>query len=113
MITELDVKAFLNEFKAYASISKIIYAIRKTNTETLLELGIAPSERDRILKDLEVLDYSQGPLTNDQYGNNSMWVFGRIIKGEEIYIKITCSQYAYCISFHIAEHPMNYPFRIT
>ena len=35
------------------------------------------------------------------------------IKEQEVYIKITLGRgtSALCISFHIAEHPMNYPFK--
>jgi hypothetical protein len=42
-----------------------------------------------------------------------MWVFGKDVKGQEVYIKITLGKgsSALCISFHIAEHPMNYPFK--
>jgi len=36
------------------------------------------------------------------------------VNGREVYIKITLGasdHSAVCISFHIAEHPMNYPFK--
>jgi hypothetical protein len=43
-----------------------------------------------------------------------MWVFGKDVKGREIYIKViisgTTSQ-TICISFHFAEHPLVYPFK--
>jgi hypothetical protein len=41
-----------------------------------------------------------------------MWVFGKIVRAQEIYIKITmgiAGGSAICISFHIAEFPMKYP----
>lgn len=43
-----------------------------------------------------------------------MWVFGKHVKSHETYIKISIGApgtNAICISFHIAEHPMNYPFK--
>jgi hypothetical protein len=43
-----------------------------------------------------------------------MWVFGKNVKGQEVYIKIMLGQpgrSTICISFHIAEHPLNYPFK--
>ena len=43
-----------------------------------------------------------------------MWVFGKDIRGREVYIKIMISGLSgqtICISFHIAESPMKYPFK--
>ena len=43
-----------------------------------------------------------------------MWVFGKDVKGREIYIKIALGRKnssTVCISFHIAEHPMIYPLK--
>lgn len=42
-----------------------------------------------------------------------MWVFGKSINKKEIYIKISTglpNNKTWCISFHIAEHKMHYPF---
>lgn len=39
---------------------------------------------------------------------------GKDVKGHEVYIKITLglpNSSTICISFHIAEHKMNYPFK--
>ena len=43
-----------------------------------------------------------------------MWVFGKDVRGREIYIKIALGMQGgqtICISFHIAEHPLKYPFK--
>lgn len=43
-----------------------------------------------------------------------MWVFGKDVKGREVYIKIMISDHCgqtICISFHLAESPMKYPFK--
>jgi hypothetical protein len=43
------------------------------------------------------------------YGGADMWIFGKTIKGQEVYIKITlgfAGAQVICISFHVAEHPM-------
>jgi hypothetical protein len=68
--------------------------------------------REEIILNLEVEDYSEGPLEESQQGGVEMWVFGKVIKGQEIYIKLTISKVtggAICISFHKAEFPMEFP----
>lgn len=69
----------------------------------------------KCLSELKPTDYSEGPLKEDFYGgNHEMWVFGKEMKKKEVYIKITLGNRgddAICISFHLAEHPIKYPFR--
>jgi hypothetical protein len=48
------------------------------------------------------------------HGILPMWVFGKQLKNKEVYIKVSMGREnngAVCISFHIAEHPMNYPLK--
>ena len=43
-----------------------------------------------------------------------MWVFGKQFDDVEIYIKVSMgieNSGAVCISFHIAEHALNYPYK--
>lgn len=89
---------------------------RGKNFATLSALDIRPIDRERVLEDLRVADYSEGPKPEEMYGTKEMWVFGRIVKAEEIYIKITTGipgSNTLCISFHIAEKKMSYPFKIA
>ncbi|WMX14728.1 hypothetical protein [Aureispira sp. CCB-E] len=112
MATEDDVEAFLDDFKAKLSVFNIVFYAREKNRETLLELEISPLERENIVKNLSVEDYSEGPL-GDNNGGPDLWVFGKLVKGREVYIKVTMGAFncsTICISFHFAEHPMNYPF---
>ncbi|MEJ4089538.1 hypothetical protein [Galbibacter orientalis] len=70
--------------------------------------------REEIILNLEIEDYSKGPLEEAQQGGTEMWIFGEIIKGQQIYIKLTISQItdqAICISFHKAEFFMEFPFK--
>jgi hypothetical protein len=53
-------------------------------------------------------------LNEDFHGSKQMWVFGKEVKQREVYIKITMGfpgTSTICISFHISEHPMKYPFK--
>ncbi len=115
MASKEQVKNYLKEFKIKMSIWNILFLDdRGKNSLTLSDLEMMPVERIKILKKLEVYDYCEGPLQETQYGGSEMWVFGRTLKGKEIYIKITLgveNTSVICISFHIAEYPMKYQFK--
>ncbi|SHM22449.1 type II toxin-antitoxin system MqsR family toxin [Chitinophaga sp. CF418] len=109
------VLSFLQDFKTKMSIWGVIFRDdRGKNMQCLLELDITPLNRNEILKGLELEDYSEGPLGEKLYGGAEMWVFGKMIKQKEVYIKITMGvngTSVICISFHLAAHHMNYPFK--
>lgn len=112
--TKKDVKSFLEDLRLKIDIFGIAYLRRDKNIQTLLDLDITSSSRTKIIKELEVEDYSEGPLVEKMNGWHDMWVFGKQIKGNEVYIKVTMGKEnnnSICISFHIAEHPMKYPFK--
>ncbi|MBK1439630.1 hypothetical protein JHJ32_06510 [Parapedobacter sp. ISTM3] len=115
MATKDDVSHFLQEFFAKCSVFGIIFRdSRPKNAQTLLDLEITPVKRGEIVESLTVTDYSEGPLDDRLYGIASMWVFGKRYKNNELYIKVsmgTTSNPVICISFHPAEHPINYPFK--
>ena len=82
--------------------------------QTLLDLDITPKLRKEIIMQLEVSDYIDGPLEDTLYRKGEMWVFGKDVKYNDVYIKISkgaegCG--AFCISFHIAERPLKYKFK--
>jgi hypothetical protein len=110
MPTPREIQTFLEEFKAKLGIWGVIFRDdRGKNTQTLLDLDIPPVYREKVLKELSVSDYHEGPKKEALYGGSDMWIFGKWIKGQEIYIKITlgfAGASVICISFHIAEHPM-------
>lgn len=87
---------------------------RGKNTQTLIELELKPIDRKAILETLDINDYSEGPLPEALYKGSDMWVFGKMVKETEVYIKITMGGMGasvICISFHIAEYKMTYPLR--
>lgn len=117
MTTEQEVKNFLSEFKAKFDVFDIVFRDDRTlkkNTTTLLALDFLPAERREILRKLAIEEYCQGPHEDVLYKMSPMWVFGKVIKGKEIYIKITMGSEnlpVICISFHQAEFAMKYPFK--
>ncbi len=115
MAGAVEIQAFLQDFHIKMNIWGIIFRDdRGKNTQTLLTLEITRQHRNEILKNLTVGDYAEGPLPEKLHGGANMWIFGKQVKGKEIYIKITMgieSAQVLCISFHIAERPLNYPCR--
>lgn len=115
MSTEEDVASFLKDFKEKLKFWDVLFRDeRGKNMQALADLELRPIDRKAILETLEVNDYSEGPLEEILYRTADMWVFGKTIKQKEVYIKITMglmNSAVICISFHLAEHTMNYPLK--
>ncbi len=110
-----DVKNFLDDFKTKMNVFGVLFSdVREKNAQAILDLEITPSNREKILKDLLPEDYVEGPKEDIAFGGRSMWVFGRVLDNKEIYIKISMGKIntcVVCISFHMAEYPLEYPFK--
>ncbi len=115
MASKQEVETYLKELKVKMDIFGILFLDdRGKNQQTLHDLEISPAKRKEIISSLKAEDYSQGPLDEKMRGILPMWVFGKQVKKKEVYIKVSMgieNSRAVCISFHIAEHPMNYPFK--
>lgn len=115
MATRDDVELFLKQFREKLKIYSIVFRDdRGKNIQTLATLEITPLYRVKVISNLAVADYSEGPLPDVLNRMGDMWVFGKEVKGHEVYIKITLGRegmQTICISFHIAEHKMQYPFK--
>lgn len=115
MATSEEVHSFLQDFKIKLGIWGVVFRDdRGKNAQALLNLEITPVFREKILKELQTTDYYEGPKKENLYSGADMWVFGKTIKGQEVYIKITLGfsgAQVICISFHVAEHPMDYPLK--
>lgn len=115
MITKEDVEKFLGDFYAKVKFFGIRFRDDRTkNQQTLVDLAISPAYRETVVMSLKWHDYSEGPITDELNNLGEMWVFGKDVRGEEIYIKITMGKpgsRTICISFHKAEHSMSYPLK--
>lgn len=115
MVTQQDVSTFLKDFQLKLGIWGIIYLDKRPkNAQTLASLEISPAERTTVIRTLSVEDYSEGPIEDIIYKGKDLWVFGKRIKNQEVYIKITLgiqNKQTICISFHLSEYPMKYPFK--
>lgn len=115
MVSKQEVEKYLKELKLKMKIFGILFLDdRGNNLQTLHDFEISPAKRKEVIASLKVEDYSQGPLEEKMCGILPMWVFGKQVKKKEVYIKISMgieNSGAVCISFHIAEHPIDYPFK--
>ena len=113
--TKEQVEDFLKRLKEKVKVFDIIFRDdRGKNLQTLATLEITPTYRKKVILNIEPEDYSEGPIVDTLNKMGEMWVFGKDVKGHEVYIKITLGQpnnSTICISFHIAEHPMTYPLK--
>ena len=110
-----EVRAFLEQFNTKVQVFGILFRDdRPKNKEALQILDITPLQRELIVKNLQAQDYVEGPVIDVLNKKCEMWVFGKDVKGREVYIKITLGYengQTICISFHIVEHPLEYPFK--
>jgi hypothetical protein len=115
MATKQEVENFLKEFKGKMKIWDVLFrSDRDSNIQALADLDIRPIDRKKVLEKLKSTDYSEGPLEEKLHGGSKMWVFGKDINKQEVYIKITvgsANQQVICISFHKAKFKMNFPLK--
>lgn len=107
MVTKEDVETFLNNFYLKVKIFGIRFRDdREKNRNAIFDLEISPRLREAVVMSLEWKDYSEGPIIDELNNHGEMWVFGKEVKGTEVYIKITMcapNTNTICISFHKTE----------
>lgn len=115
MVDKNEVEKFLADFKIKMKFFGVVFRDdRNKNMDTTTALELNVMSKIKILEDLLVEDYSEGPLKDTLNNIANMWVFGKIVKKKEIYIKISMgfpNNPTICISFHFSEHPINYKFK--
>ena len=111
-----EIADFLKAFKQTVVEGRGLDIIpRPEKEQTIVLLGLTKQNIVDEILELSVEDYCEGPL-EDKDKPGYLWVFGRNIFHCEIYIKLKLAnvagiEIAKCISFHIAEHQMNYPYK--
>lgn len=113
-------------------IEAVLTLVRRTSIEVFRVAGSNdPQSKTRVfmksigyrdvdvlesVQELEVADYSSGPLRDNKDRPRDLWVFGRYLEQYEVYIKLTAwleggAVRTMCVSFHEAEQPLNYPYK--
>lgn len=115
MKKEDEVSLFLKRFKDKAKVFGVVFRDdRGKNQQALLDLEITALKRLEIVMNLEVGDFVEGPLEDTLNKVADMWVFGKKVKSQDVYIKISMGftgSSAVCISFHIVEYKLTYQFK--
>lgn len=89
MITKEQVEDFLKRLKEKIKVFDIIFRDdRGKNLQTLATLEITPTYRKEVVLSIEPEDYVEGPIVDTLNKMGEMWVFGRNVKKQEVYIKI-------------------------
>jgi len=109
-----SIKTVITSIKARRS--KWHLSHRTKNLLTLSAIGLVEKTAlDEIFMTISWKDYSAGPLADDHHPPipGDIWIFGLQISERECYLKFQDrpNQTVIWISLHIAEHPLQYPFR--
>lgn len=127
-VTRTDVKRFLETIRAiftdksfnidddFVLIKASKEDIEHSTKYTLLDLDYDAYDVVEVIKKLEIDDFSEIKMDEDDPNPPLLYVFGKIINGKEIYIKIKCrndddNKQVICVSFHYSIWKMNYMFR--
>jgi len=111
-----EIRDFLLQFKKIVTKGRGLDIVnRRENIEALAKLGLTRKNLREEIMTLSVENYCQGPEP-DRDRPGAIWVFGKQIGAEEIYVKLKIAQVgkekiAKCLSFHAANFPLCYPYR--
>jgi hypothetical protein len=88
VMIEKIIEAILLSVRDCIDNKRLILINRDKNTETMLKLGFTKINVFEEIRKLEYTDYSSGPERDrDKKFEGEFWIFGKEIKGLEIYIK--------------------------
>ncbi len=108
-----QVTLFLFQFKEFTQNTFSFYP-REESLDTIARLGITITQAKEEILGLTYENYCRGPIPDIDRKEEEFWEFGKLICGQEIFIKLkTVSKYgaAICFSFHIPERQIEYPFK--
>ena len=112
------VKQFLKETKYLISKGNYEIVNRDKTFRTMALLGIDFETIKEIILSLTPKDYFNGPDEDRDRPEEFIWEFGKIFDSREIYIKLKIEdtgdkELGKCLSFHVAEREIKYPFKVN
>ena len=115
-LKQTEIGDFLVEFKKIIVKGRGFDIVnRRENIDALAKMGLTRKNLIEEILTLSVEDYCEGPEP-DRNRPGYIWVFGKQIGAEEVYIKLKIAQVgkekiAKCLSFHEANFSLCYPYR--
>jgi hypothetical protein len=108
---------FLKEFKQLIQQGNLLVSYSLKNITSLASLGLTTEMRKGILLSLTANDYSSGPEPDLNFPGD-VWIFANEVEGKQLYIKLKIQdqghrKVAKCLSFHIAEHEICTPYKLS
>jgi len=100
-------------FKEFAQ-NNFKFVEREKCLDSIARLGIIPKQAKQEIMELTYEDYCRGPVADTGPKGGELWEFGKTIVGKEIFIRLKVvlqHKMAKCQSFHIAEKPLQYPYK--
>jgi len=116
-LKKAEIRDFLMEFKKIMVKGRGLDIVnRRENIDALAKLGLTKKNLKEEIMTLSVENYCEGPEP-DKDRPGYVWVFGKQIGRQEIYIKLKIAQVgkekiAKCLSFHAAKFRLCYPYQV-
>lgn len=119
-MTKISIREQVEEFlaKVVACIERgqFLHTDNVKNIHTCAVLDISAAEQIEYIIRLSCSDYYRGPKPDRKRPYQTVIEFGKMINGQEIYIKLAVGERsglmnARCLSFHVPEKQMDYPLR--
>ena len=119
-LKQMAVRDFLLEIKSAITkppgdLRSWVLVPRRENLDCMSQLSFNFPDVCNVILGLSVADYCEGPV-QDQDEIGDLWIFGKMILGMEIYIKLKLASFSSLkmvriISFHKAKRSLYYPYR--
>jgi len=108
---------FLRNLKEAIGRNRIRPVRRQDYQKSLISLGLTRELCEQEILTLTIENYCKGPEPDLDYPGE-LWIFGKIIGAQEIYIKlklvdVASETFAKLISFHPADCALCYPYKIS
>ena len=116
-LKKAEIRDFLMEFKKIMVAGRGLDIVnRRENIDAMAKLGFTKKNLKEEILTLSVENYCEDPEP-DKDRPGYVWVFGKQIGRQEIYIKLKIAQVgkekiAKCLSFHAAKFRLCYPYQV-
>ena len=116
--TPTSIKIFLQLFKQTAEKpDHLLFVDRERCLTAITQLGLSLEQAIAEIMSISIDDYCEGPESDVARPDEYIWVFGKVISGDEMYIKLKIKtiqgeQYAMCLSFHACDFELKYPHKV-